>query len=434
MSAPGVDALILAGARTPFVKAFGEFSRLPAKLLAAAAIQEAIQRSGLPPEEIDAVILGNVIGPADAPNIARVSALLAGLSESTPAFTVNRNCASGLEAVTQATALIRSGEAGAVVAGGVESMSAVPFFFTESAKAIFLASGRAKTLGQKLGTLARLRPRHFKPIAGLEVGLTDPCCGLNMGQTAEILADEWGISREEQDRFALESHRRAVAAAGKLAEETHPLFAPAGNGKGRLVHADVGPRAQQTLEALAKLRPVFDRKGGTITAGNASPITDGAAALVIASPEKAARASLPSGPLGRVRTWAVAALSPRRMGLGPAYAIPRALSKAGLELESIDLVEINEAFAAQVIACERALASESFCRETLGLDGPVGVIDRERLNVNGGAIALGHPVGASGARLVLTLLMEMRRRGTRLGLASLCVGGGQGQAAVLEGA
>jgi acetyl-CoA acetyltransferase family protein len=196
----------------------------------------------------------------------------------------------------------------------------------------------------------------------------------------------------------------------------------------------VGPRAQQTLEALAKLRPVFDRKGGTITAGNASPITDGAVALVVASPEKAARASLPSGPLGSVRASAVAALSPRRMGLGPAYAIPRALSKAGLGLESIDLVEINEAFAAQVIACERALASESFCRETLGLDGPAGSLDRERLNVNGGAIALGHPVGASGARLVLTLLMEMRRRGARLGLASLCVGGGQGQAAVLEGA
>jgi acetyl-CoA acetyltransferase family protein len=253
-----------------------------------------------------------------------------------------------------------------------------------------------------------------------------------MGETAEILADEFGISRDEQDHFALQSHRDAVAAAPRLAEEITPIFVPGGNGRGSLIDADIGPRPGQTLQALAKLRPVFDRRHGTITAGNASPITDGAAALVLASPDRARRAALSDGPLGALRATAAVALSPRRMGLGPARAIPAVLSKAGLTLADIDLFEINEAFAAQVIACLRAIASDRFCREELRLPAALGSIPKGRLNVNGGAVALGHPVGASGARLALTLLMEMRRRRSRFGLASLCVGGGQGMAAVLE--
>jgi acetyl-CoA C-acetyltransferase/acetyl-CoA acyltransferase len=431
---PSPIPLVLAGARTPFVRAFADLRRVPARVLAASAIREAVARSGLSPADVDAVVLGNVAGPADAPNIARVAALLAGLPESVPAVTVNRNCASGLEAIAQAASLIRSGEAGVVVAGGAESMSSIPLFFREEAREIFLAAARAKSSGTRLAAFARLRPRHFKPISGLEIGLTDPTCGLNMGETAEILAAEFGITREEQDQLALRSHRDAVAAAARHAEEITPIFSP-GHGRGgvgSLVDADVGPRAAQTIEALLKLRPVFDRRGGTITAGNASPITDGAAAIVLASPDRALGASLPGGPLGSVRATAVAALSPRRMGLGPAYAIPLALQRAGVTLDAIDLFEINEAFAAQVIACLRALASESFCRETLGLPGALGVIPIRSLNVNGGALALGHPVGASGARLALTLLMEMRRRKARLGVASLCIGGGQGMAAVLE--
>ncbi len=429
MSTPG-DPVILGGARTPFVKAFGLFSRTPARELAAIAIREAIARSGVDPRRVDAVVVGNVAGPPDAPNIARVATLFAGLGESVPAVTVNRNCASGLEAIAQAAALIRDGEAGIVVAAGAESMSSVPFLFRDEAKEIFLAARRAKSAWQRLAILSKLRPRHLSPLAGLEAGLNDPCCGLSMGETAEILAAEFDISREEQDRFALESHRRAVEAAARLAGEITPVFVP--GRAGRLVSADVGPRAEQTMEALARLRPVFDRRRGTVTAGNASPITDGAAAVVLAAPGEVGRTSPDGGPLGRVRAWSAAALSPRRMGLGPAHAIPKVLQKAGMSLADIDLVEINEAFAAQVIACQRALASESFCREELGLEAAPGAVADEKLNVNGGAVALGHPVGASGARLVLTLLSEMRRRGVRRGLASLCVGGGQGMAMIVE--
>jgi len=430
MTPDGTDPVVLAGARTPFVRAFAEFRKIPARILAATAIREAVARAGIPHAAVDAVVLGNVAGPADAGNIARVAAMLAGLPESIPAVTVNRNCASGLEAIAQAALLIRSGEAEVVVAGGAESMSSIPLFFREEAREIFLAAARAKSTGARLAAFARLRPGHMKPISGLEIGLTDPCCGLSMGETAEILAAEFDVSRDEQDHFALQSHRDAVAAMPRLAEEIVPLFAPGGRGGGAFHAADIGPRPQQTLEALLKLRPVFDRRSGTVTAGNASPITDGAAALVLASPGRAR--DLSAGILGSIRATAVTGLSPRRMGLGPAYAIPLVLRKTGLGLADIDLFEINEAFAAQVVACRKALASDRFCRETLGLDAAVGEIERGRLNVNGGAVALGHPVGASGARLVLTLLMEMRRRKARRGLASLCIGGGQGMAAVVE--
>jgi len=353
--------LILAGARTPFAKSFGVFSRVPARLLAAAAIREAVARAGMAAGGVDAVLLGNVAGPADAPNIARVAALLAGLPESVPGLTVNRNCGSGLEAIAQAATLIRAGEAHVVVAGGAESMSAIPFLFRDAGKEIFLAAGRAKSGWARLAAFTRLRPRHLKPLPGLEAGLTDPCCGLNMGETAEILAAEFRIGREEQDAFALLSHRRAVEAAPRFAAEITPYFvdaAAAHDGRARLVDSDVGPREGQTAEALARLRPVFDRRGGTVTAGNASPITDGAAILVLASEEGMKRAHLPDGPLGAIRATAVKALSPRLMGLGPAHAIPAVLRKAGVALHDIDLVEINEAFAAQVIACERALASD----------------------------------------------------------------------------
>jgi acetyl-CoA acyltransferase len=262
------------------------------------------------------------------------------------------------------------------------------------------------------------------------VGLTDPFCGLNMGQTAEILAREFEISREEQDKFALGSHLKAVAAqeAGRLAEEITPVYVPPKFDT--VVKEDVGPRKGQTLEALAKLKPFFDKKYGTVTVGNACPITDGAAMLLLMSREKAE--SLGYKPLASIRSYGYAGLEPERMGLGPALATPVALKRAGLKLKDIGLIELNEAFAAQVIGCEKAFASKKFYQDRMGLSEAVGEINPEILNVNGGAIALGHPVGVTGSRLVLTLMREMKRRNIQFGLATLCIGGGQGGAVIVE--
>jgi acetyl-CoA acetyltransferase family protein len=267
-----------------------------------------------------------------------------------------------------------------------------------------------------------LRPRF-----ALLEALRDPVSGLDMGETAERLAREFELPRPRQDEYALMSHQRAVAAAGRLREEIVPVFPPPAC---EALAADAGPRADQALEQLARLRPRFDRRYGTVTAGNSCPVSDGAVALLVG--DEAAAKSWPVPPLGRVRAWAAVGLAPARMGLGPVHAAARALDEAGLALEDIDLFEINEAFAAQVLACLAAAGSAAFARAELGRDRPLGVIPLERLNVNGGAIALGHPVGATGARLLLTLLVEMRRRGARRGLAALCVGGGQGMAFVLE--
>jgi acetyl-CoA C-acetyltransferase/acetyl-CoA acyltransferase len=286
---------------------------------------------------------------------------------------------------------------------------------------------RAKTPVAKLAAATAFRPAMLQPRIALAEGLTDPVCGLNMGETAEVIARDFRIGRVAQDEFALESHRRAVAARPRLREEIVPVFPAPGY---EPVQDDVGPRDGQTLEALAKLKPYFDRRNGTVTVGNACGVTDGACALLVA--DEVTAGSWPTPPLGRIRSFAFAGLSPSRMGLGPVYAMAEALQKAQLALEDIELFEINEAFAAQVLACLAASESDDFARAELSRDRALGRIPRDRLNVNGGAIALGHPVGVSGARLLLTLLMEMRRRGARLGLASLCVGGGQGAAFVLE--
>jgi acetyl-CoA acetyltransferase family protein len=306
-------------------------------------------------------------------------------------------------------------------------MSQIPLQYTFAYGEWLGGLARAKTLPQKLAAMARFRPALLQPRIALAEGLTDLTCGLNMGQTAEVLAREFRIGRERQDEFALMSHQRAVAARERLREEIVPVF-PAPDRA--MVQDDVGPRDSQTLEALAKLKPYFDRKNGTVTVGNSCQVTDGAVALLIADEETAR--GWPTPPLGRIRSFAFAGLSPRRMGLGPVFAMARALARAQLSLDDCELVEINEAFAVQVIACLAAAESERFAREELGLERPLGSIPLERLNVNGGAIALGHPVGASGARLLLGLLMEMKRRGAKRGVASLCVGGGQGAAFVLE--
>jgi acetyl-CoA C-acetyltransferase/acetyl-CoA acyltransferase len=419
-----LDVAILEGARTPFVKAFGALSSVPAQELGRQAAIAALKRADVRPQDVDQVVFGNVAPPAEAPNIARVIALTSGIPQDRIAHSVHRNCASGLEAITTAAQLIELDEARIVLAGGTESMSRIPLLYNAEATDLFLRLGKAKGWWGRLATLLKFRPRHFHPVISLKLGLTDPVSGLIMGETAEVLADEFGISRRKQDEYALESHRRAAAAQKRcdLSREITPVAD---------VKEDIGPRPDQSLEALARLKPIF-KKDGTVTVGNSCMITDGAASVVL-MPGQTARAQ-GRNPLGYLRAYAYAGCDPRRMGLGPVFAASKLLDRTGLPLADIDLFELNEAFAAQVLACERAFASDEFARAQLGKEKALGAIDPERRNVNGGAIALGHPVGATGTRLVITLLHELRRRGKQRGIATLCVGGGQGAAVLVEAA
>lgn len=419
---------IVNGVRTPFVKAWDDFDDIPAHQLGALCVTELLQRTELDGRLVDEVIFGCVGQPAEASNVARVVSLLAGLPQEKRAYTVGRNCASGFEAVTSAAEKIRCGVDEIVIAGGTESMSNMPLLFNKEAATLFLKLSKAKTLFNRLQIFAQMRPRHFVPRSSLLLGLTDPVCGLNMGQTTEVLAKDFRISREEQDRFALESHLRAEAAQQKLREETMDVLIP--RGYKVCVRNDNGVRKNQTYEMLKGLRPIFEKRTGTITAGNASQVTDGACALLLMTEEKAKGMGLEV--LGYLRDYVYVGLEPARMGLGPAFAIEQILKKNAMNLKDIDLFEINEAFAAQVLACLCALSSAEFSKKHFQSGAPVGVIPWDRLNVNGGAIALGHPVGASGARLVLTCLKEMKRRSCRRGLVTACVGGGQGAALILE--
>jgi len=420
--------VIVDGVRTPFCKMGTDLARMPADELGRIAVNNLLTRTGLNPGLIDEVIFGCVGQPAEAANVGRVIALRAGIPEHVPAITVHRNCASGFEAITQAYEKMVAGRGSIFLVGGAESMSQIPLLYNASAAAKFGKLARAKTAFQRLGVLASFRPADFKPRIGLQLGLTDPVCGLNMGETAELLAREHNITRELQDAFALESHTRALAAREKLAEEICPVY-PASK-TAQPITADNGPRKGQSPEALAKLRPVFDRKNGTVTAGNSSQITDGAVALLVMSESKAA--ALGYKPLGILTGYAYAGCDPSRMGLGPVYAIAKAEEKLGLGVDQADIVEINEAFAAQVLAVLKCLRSEEFARASLGRDRHLGKLAKDRLNVNGGSIALGHPVGATGARLVLTSLKELERRQGQRALVTLCVGGGQGGALWLE--
>ena len=418
---------IVDGIRTPFAKVYTEFNSLPAKELARIAFSELIQKLELDPQAVDEVVLGTVATTTDAPNVGRVVSLLAGIPERKKAVTVSRNCASGIESATASYEKIFSGADELVLFGGVESMSNVPLLYQKEVLDFFVGLRKASP-ARKLAMLWKVKSSFFRPVIGLQESLTDPVCGLNMGQTAEIVAKDFHISRREQDEFALRSHQRAAAAREKLAEEIVPVHV--GPQYRKVVEHDNGIRENQTIEALAKLKPFFERETGTVTAGNSSQITDGACALMMTTEERAK--SMGYEPLGFIKGYAYEGLDPKRMGLGPAYAIPTALKKAGLSLKDIELIEINEAFAVQVIASIKALASDQFCREKLGLSAAVGEVNPDLLNVNGGSIALGHPVGATGSRLILTLLKEMKRRKMQFGLASLCVGGGQGAAIVLE--
>jgi acetyl-CoA acyltransferase len=425
----GRNVVIVDGVRTPFAKAGSALKGLPAQELGRIAVRDLLARTEFDPKDLDEVVLGNCGTPAEAANLARVAALEAGVPRKVPAFTVHRNCASGIESIAQAVAKIKHGVASAIVAGGAESMSNYPLMFGPELTDAFAASARGRSLPARLLPFLALRPKALAPRIALMDGLTDPVSGLNMGQTAEVLAREWAISREAQDAFALTSHQKTIAAwdEGRMAREVlqiypAPTFEP--------VTTDVGPRREQTLEQLAKLKPFFDRRHGTVTVGNSCPVTDGAAAVLVMEEERAL--ALGYRPLGRVRSFAFAGLDPERMGLGPVYATPVALARAGVTMADLARIEMNEAFAAQVLANLAAFDSDAFARDHLGLPRAVGAIDPAKLNVNGGAIALGHPVGVSGTRLVLTLLLELRRLGGGLGLATLCVGGGQGASMVVE--
>ena len=395
------EVVIVAGVRTPVGKHGGAFRDLPAQHLAAVVIEELIKRTQIDPNIIDEVIFGCIGQYSDAPNVARVAALMAGVPVHVPAYTVQRNCASGIQSITCAYQAIQAGDGEVFIVGGTESMSTAPYCVR----------------GARWGL--RLRSTEF--IDTLWEGLTDPLCGQIMGRTAENLAMLYGITREEQDKYAVQSHRKAFMATrmGKFKEEIVPVTVPK-KAAGQEVAPEIASEEETinpslTVERAALYPPVF-MKGGTVTPANACPISDGAAALLIMTEEKAK--ALGYEPMAYIRSYAYAAVPPEIMGIAPARAIPLALKKAGLELKDIDLIELNEAFAAQVLAVGREMEKYGW--------------DWDKVNVNGGAIALGHPVGCTGAKLTVTIIHEMKRRNAQFGLVTMCVGGGQGGALVLE--
>ncbi|HUF35329.1 MAG TPA: acetyl-CoA C-acyltransferase [Gemmatimonadales bacterium] len=424
---PGRRAAVVAGLRTPFARSATVFRDVPAVALARHAARELIVRSELDGREVDEVIFGQVVPSVLTPNVAREVSLLPQLLPSIPAYTLNRACASAAQAIANAADQIGLGHADTVIAGGVESLSDIPILHSRRFSQILVDARKARSLGARLAAFGRVRLRDLAPVAP---AIAEPSTGETMGQSAEKMAKENGIAREAQDRLALMSHQRAAAATadGRLGAEIAPWFG--GRDMGQVVTEDNGIRADTSLEALAALRPVFDRTYGSVTAGNSSPLTDGAAAVLLMAEEKAR--ALGYQPLAFVRSYAVSAVDPGwQLLMGPVYAVPKALERAGIGWGELGLVEIHEAFAAQVLSNAQAWSSRTWA-ERLGLPGPVGEVDWERTNVMGGSIAVGHPFGATGARLVTTMANEMRRRDVQFGLISICAQGGLGMAMVLE--
>jgi acetyl-CoA acyltransferase len=420
------QAAIVEGRRTPFVKAGTALADLDVFELGRVAVVEVLQRSEIDPTEVDQIILGNVSRPVKYHNLAREVGLASGLPRSTPAFTVGLACASACQAATSGVDLIERGYAHVVVTGGAESLSNVPIQYSDRLARALVGASQAKSIAGKIQSLAQVRMQDLAPVAP---GIRETSTGLTMGESAELMAKINGISRLAQDELALRSHERAARAAAECRSslEVVPVFRP----DGKAVTGDNHVRSDTSLEKLGSLRPVFDRKYGTITAGNSSPLTDGAAAVLLMSGKEAD--ALGHRPRAWVRSYAYAAVDPAdQLLLGPAYAIPLALKRAKLELSDIDLVEMHEAFAAQVLSTTQALASQQFAKEKLGRSTAVGQIDENRLNVNGGSIALGHPFGATGARVLTSLANEMERRDAQFGLVSVCAAGGLGCAIVLE--
>jgi len=434
------DIFIIDGARTPFLKSRNRPGPFAASDLATAAGKVLLIRQRFAPEALDEVILGCAAPSVDEVNIGRVAALRMGCGHKVPGWTVMRNCASGMQALDSAIANMLSGRSSLVLAGGVDALSRAPLLYAEAMILWFSNMAAAKTAVQKAAQFARLPfASLLAPVIGIMKGLTDPYVGLLMGQTAENLACRFGIDRTQMDEFSARSHARVIHAqeSGRfndahdgLAAEIVPLY----DDKGNLYKDDDGVRKDSTAENLAKLKPFFDRKYGNVTAGNSSQITDGAAWLVLATEEAVKRHDLE--PVGRIADSQWAGLDPAQMGLGPVHSATPILKRQGLKLDDLDAWEINEAFAAQVLGCLAAWKDGKYCREQLGLDGAMGELAMEKLNVDGGAIALGHPVGASGARIVLHLLHVLKRMGPKnggkKGMASICIGGGLGGAMLVE--
>jgi acetyl-CoA C-acetyltransferase len=420
------DVYIVDGARTPFLKARGKPGYFSASDLAVQTGRALLLRQPFAPSALDEVIVGCVTPSENEANIARIIALRLGCGISVPAWTVQRNCGSGMQALDSAAEAIAMGRANLVLAGGTEAMSRAPLLFNND-MACWLGDLQAsRSFIARLKVFAQFKPRFLSPIIALIKGLSDPLVGLNMGQTAEILAYRFGITREQMDAFAVRSHQRLIAAQKKDLSEVTPVY----NTKDQVYLLDDGVRADSNVAALAKLKPFFDKKFGLVTAANSSQITDGAAMLILASQEAVDRYHLPV--LGRLIDSEWAALEPEVMGLGPVFATTPILQRQNLSLSDVDYWEINEAFAAQVLACLAAWESDEFCQKRLGLPGALGALDHECLNVDGGAIALGHPVGASGARVVLHLLNVLKQHNAKRGIATLCIGGGQGGAMLVE--
>ncbi|HEY7614147.1 MAG TPA: acetyl-CoA C-acyltransferase [Gemmatimonadales bacterium] len=426
-SRPGRRVAIVAGVRTPFLKSGTAFRDVTAVALARHAARELLFRSEVDGREVDEVIFSQVVPSVLAPNVAREVSLLPQLLPSVPAYTLNRACASSAQAIANAADQIGLGHADTILAGGVETLSDIPILHSRRFSRVLVDASRARSFGARVAAFGRTRPRDLVPVTP---AIAEPSTGESMGQSAEKMAKENGISREAQDDLALRSHQRAAAATadGRLSAEIAAWFG--GAAMDQPVTADNGIRADTTREALAGLRPVFDRRYGSVTAGNSSPLTDGAAAVLLMAEDKAA--ALGYTPLAYLRSYAVAAVDPGwQLLMGPVYAVPKALERAGIGWRDVGLFEIHEAFAAQVLSNTQAWGSLAWA-ERLGLPGPVGEVDWERTNVMGGSIAIGHPFAATGARLVTTLANEMRRRDVQFGLVSICAQGGMGYAMVLE--
>jgi len=419
---------IVDGSRTPFLKARSGPGPFTPVDLAVQCGRPLLARQPFAASEFDQVILGCVNVIADEMNPARVAALRLGMGESMVAFTVQINCGSGMQSIDTAYRYIREGVADLILAGGTEALSHAPLVWPQAGVRWFANLAGAKSIGARIAALLKTRFGYFKPVIGLERGLTDPITELNMGQTAEVVGHLFGITREQSDAYAVESHRRLANAQsqGWLKDEIEVAFSR----DGKFYDYDDGVRPDSTPEALAKLKPVFEPPWGQVTAGNSSQITDGASWVIVASEDAVAKHGLQPKAVIVDSQWA--ALDPSIMGLGPVLSATALLKRNDLMLQDIETWELNEAFAAQVLGCLAAWNDDKFCREVLDLEGAAGQIDQARLNVDGGAISLGHPVGTSGNRIVLHLVNAMRRLGTRRGIATECIGGGQGGAMLIE--
>jgi len=419
---------VVRGLRTPFAKSGTHYAHLSALDLGKLVVAELVQRSGIDPNTIQEVVFGNVIPSVKAPNIAREIVLGTGLPRKVPGYTVSKACASSNQAITSAADMIFRGYADIVVAGGSESLSDIPILFSKNFADALVSSSKQKSVGGKLGSFRKIRPKDLAPDAP---AIAESTTGLTMGESAEKMAKENGITREAQDKFALQSHHRAAeaTASGRFKEEVMTVLVPPGYDD--IVETDNPIRGDSTLEAMAKLRPVFDRKYGTITAANASPLTDGAAAVILMSEDKAK--ALGIKPIGFIKSYAYAATDPFDQLLqGPVFALPVALERAKIALKDIGVIEMHEAFAAQVLSNIQWIGSKKIAKERLGRSEPVGDIDPEKINLTGGSIALGHPFGATGSRIVTTVCNELQRTGQQYGLVTVCAAGGIGVAMVLE--